>query len=118
MVLWGCLIPHGRVDRRPPCPPQRVLWHRFLAEQKEPVRRKLALEIIKLGMDTTHVVARFEAERQALGMMDHPNIAQGARYGNIWRRIRVTPTFQSARAGQDRTEMPAGKPALRAGPTL
>src|SRR6185369_6847295 len=48
----------------------------WLAEQKEPVRRKVALKIIKLGMDTKAVVARFEAERQALAMMDHPNIAK------------------------------------------
>src|ERR1043165_1545365 len=48
----------------------------WLAEQKEPVRRKVALKIIKLGMDTRMVVARFEAERQALAMMDHPNIAK------------------------------------------
>ena len=48
----------------------------WLAEQKAPVRRKVALKIIKLGMDTKTVVARFEAERQALAMMDHPNIAK------------------------------------------
>ena len=48
----------------------------FMAEQREPVRRKVALKIIKLGMDTRQVVARFEAERQALAMMDHPNIAK------------------------------------------
>ena len=48
----------------------------WLAEQREPVRRKVALKIIKLGMDTKQVVARFEAERQALAMMDHPNIAK------------------------------------------
>ena len=46
------------------------------AEQKEPVRRRVALKVIKLGMDTQQVVARFEAERQALAMMDHPNIAK------------------------------------------
>ncbi len=48
----------------------------YVAEQKEPVRRKVALKVIKLGMDTKQVVARFEAERQALAMMDHPNIAK------------------------------------------
>jgi WD40 repeat protein/serine/threonine protein kinase len=48
----------------------------FLAEQKEPVRRKVALKIVKLGMDTRQVVSRFEAERQALAMMEHPNIAR------------------------------------------
>ncbi len=47
-----------------------------LAEQIKPVRRKVALKIIKPGMDTKQVVARFEAERQALAMMSHPNIAK------------------------------------------
>ena len=46
----------------------------YMAEQHEPVRRRVALKVIKLGMDTRHVVARFEAERQALALMDHPNI--------------------------------------------
>jgi len=50
-----------------------VVW---MAEQEEPVRRRVALKIIKLGMDTKEVVARFEAERQALAMMEHPNIAR------------------------------------------
>ena len=48
----------------------------FSAEQLRPVRRRVALKVIKLGMDTREVVARFEAERQALAMMDHPNIAR------------------------------------------
>jgi len=48
----------------------------FMAEQAEPVRRRVALKIIKPGMDTRSVIARFEAERQALAMMDHPNIAK------------------------------------------
>ncbi|MBK7403777.1 MAG: serine/threonine protein kinase [Phycisphaerales bacterium] len=48
----------------------------WAAEQREPVRRRVALKIIKLGMDTKQVIARFEAERQALAMMDHPNIAK------------------------------------------
>lgn len=48
----------------------------YLAEQEEPVRRRVALKIIKLGMETKSVIARFEAERQALAMMDHPNIAR------------------------------------------
>src|ERR1700680_1808574 len=47
-----------------------------MAEQDEPVRRRVALKIIKLGMDTKSVIARFEAERQALALMDHPNIAK------------------------------------------
>src|SRR4051812_7476811 len=48
----------------------------FVAEQHQPVRRKVALKVIKPGMDTRQVVARFEAERQALAMMDHPHIAR------------------------------------------
>src|SRR5262245_7675822 len=48
----------------------------FLAEQTQPVRRKVALKVLKPGMDTRQVVARFEAERQALAIMDHPNIAK------------------------------------------
>ncbi len=50
-----------------------VVW---TAEQREPIKRRVALKIIKIGMDTKQVVARFEAERQALAMMDHPNIAK------------------------------------------
>jgi len=48
----------------------------YMAEQEEPVRRRLALKVIRLGMDTKSVIARFEAERQALALMDHPNIAK------------------------------------------
>jgi WD40 repeat protein/serine/threonine protein kinase len=48
----------------------------FVAEQQQPVRRKVALKVIKPGMDTRQVIARFEAERQALAVMDHPNIAK------------------------------------------
>jgi hypothetical protein len=48
----------------------------YIAEQIERVRRRVALKVIKLGMDTKQVIARFEAERQALAMMDHPNIAK------------------------------------------
>ncbi|MCU0916416.1 MAG: serine/threonine protein kinase, partial [Planctomycetes bacterium] len=48
----------------------------YMAEQQEPIRRKVALKIIKLGMDTRQVIARFEAERQALALMDHPCIAK------------------------------------------
>jgi serine/threonine protein kinase len=48
----------------------------WMAEQNEPVVRRVAIKVIKLGMDTKQVIARFEAERQALAMMDHPNIAR------------------------------------------
>ena len=48
----------------------------YMAEQDRPIRRRVALKVIKAGMDTDQVVARFEAERQALALMDHPNIAK------------------------------------------
>ena len=48
----------------------------YMAEQEEPIPRKVALKVIKLGMDTKEVIARFESERQALALMDHPNIAR------------------------------------------
>jgi WD40 repeat protein/serine/threonine protein kinase len=48
----------------------------YMADQEEPVKRRVALKVIKLGMDTKQVIARFEAERQALALMDHPNIAK------------------------------------------
>src|SRR5215471_645564 len=49
---------------------------RVLGEQREPIRRQLALKVVKLGMDTSQVLARFANERQALALMDHPNIAR------------------------------------------
>src|SRR4051812_8787581 len=52
------------------------MGHVFLAQQTEPVRRAVAVKVIKPGMDSKAVLARFEAERQALAMMDHPNIAK------------------------------------------
>src|SRR5262249_36450412 len=48
----------------------------LLADQQQPVRRKVALKVLKPGMDTRQVIARFEAERQALALMDHPHIAK------------------------------------------
>lgn len=48
----------------------------YMAEQSEPVKRRVALKVIKPGMDSRQVIARFEAERQALALMDHPNIAK------------------------------------------
>ena len=50
----------------------------YLAEQTEPVRRRVALKVIKPGMDSRAVIARFEVERQALALMDHPNVASAA----------------------------------------
>src|SRR5216683_6385850 len=55
----------------------------FMAEQTEPVRRMVALKIIKPGMDSSQVIARFEAERQALALMDHPNIAKVLDAGTV-----------------------------------
>ena len=54
----------------------------WVAEQKEPVKRKVAIKLIKAGMDSKQVLARFEAERQALAVMDHPNIAKVFDGGN------------------------------------
>ncbi len=53
----------------------------YMAEQEKPVRRTVALKIIKPGMDTEQVIARFEAERQALALMEHPNIAKVLDFG-------------------------------------
>ena len=58
----------------------------FMAEQTQPVRRRVALKVLKPGMDTRQVVARFEAERQALALMDHPNIAKVLDGGDDRRR--------------------------------
>jgi len=63
----------------------------YVAEQTEPVRRRVALKIIKPGMDTRQVIARFEAERQALAMMDHPNIARILDAGTTEEGSRHTP---------------------------
>jgi eukaryotic-like serine/threonine-protein kinase len=80
----------------------------YMAEQEEPVRRRVALKVIKLGMDTRQVVARFEAERQALALMEHPNIARvldgGATRGGLpyfvmelVRGVRITEFCEEAR---------------------
>ena len=61
----------------------------YMAEQEEPVRRRVALKVIKLGMDTKQVVARFEAERQALALMDHPNVAKVLEAGAT--RVKILP---------------------------
>lgn len=70
----------------------------YLAEQTEPVRRRVALKIIKPGMDSREVLARFEAERQILALMDHPHIA----------RVLDAGTFGVAAAGMDSGTAPAG----------
>jgi serine/threonine protein kinase len=98
--LVGMVQAHDRAEtlaffaRNTPCPGneqpgQRIgpYWLRqqlgeggwgvvFLAEQEKPVRRRVALKVIKVGLDTRNVIARFEAEREALARMDHPNIAK------------------------------------------
>jgi WD40 repeat protein/serine/threonine protein kinase len=82
----------------------------YVAEQSEPVRRRVALKVIKLGMDTKQVIARFEAERQALAMMDHPNIAKVLDAGatetgrpffvmELVRGIRITDYCDQAKLG-------------------
>ena len=86
----------------------------YMAEQEEPVRRKVALKIIKLGMDTRQVVARFEAERQALALMDHPNIAKvfdGGVVGEAERNADFPVGEKAAQAnenGRDETDDRAG----------
>jgi len=99
-----------------------------MAEQTEPVRRRVALKVIKLGMDTKAVVARFEAERQALALMDHPNIAKVLDAGatEAWKsEVRSaksdgTPKREALSApseavpkseiGNQKSEIPAGRP--------
>jgi serine/threonine protein kinase len=63
----------------------------YMAEQTEPIARRVALKIIKPGMDTRQVIARFEAERQALALMDHPNIAKVLDAGATGERRDVSP---------------------------
>lgn len=82
----------------------------FMAEQQEPVRRKVALKIIKPGMDTKEVIARFEAERQALALMDHPNIAKVFDAGTTGEFVVPASAGSSAADGEDRL-----KPGRRTG---
>src|SRR5437660_500208 len=83
----------------------------YMAEQEEPVRRRVALKVIKLGMDTRSVIARFEAERQALAMMDHPNIAKvfdaGATETTVVGQASCLPTGSPARDPGKTGETPA-----------
>ncbi len=72
-LLTGEMISHYRMLQKVGSGGMGDVW---LAEQKEPVRRRVALKLIKAGMDTREVVARFESERQALALMDHPAIAK------------------------------------------
>jgi len=75
-----------------------------MAEQELPVRRRVALKIIKLGMDTRSVIARFEAERQALAMMDHPNIAKVFDAGATESALTHPPGTLSSTGGDGRGE--------------
>src|SRR6266513_995761 len=68
----------------------------YMAEQTQPVQRKVALKLIKAGMDSRQVIARFEAERQALALMDHPNIAKVFDAGTIG----IEPEAQAREAAQ------------------
>ena len=63
----------------------------WMAEQSTPIRRQVAVKIIKAGMDTRMVIARFEAERQALAMMDHPAIAKVFDGGATGKGARTSP---------------------------
>ena len=85
----------------------------YVAEQTEPVRRRVALKVIKLGMDTKQVVARFEAERQALAMMDHPNIAKVLDAGTT--EAPGAPASLPAR-GASTADAPARMPAFPSRP--
>src|SRR5437870_5442692 len=76
----------------------------YMAEQEEPLRRRVALKIIKLGMDTRSVIARFEAERQALAMMDHPNIAKVFDAGATESALTHPPGTLSSTGGDGRGE--------------
>ncbi|MFO0808039.1 MAG: protein kinase [Gemmataceae bacterium] len=88
----------------------------YVAEQTKPVRRQVALKVIKPGMDTAEVIARFEAERQALALMDHPNIAKifdGGSTGELGVSTpRFDPSDDSPRSnrGDDSPRSPSGRP--------
>jgi serine/threonine protein kinase len=84
----------------------------FLAEQERPVRRRVALKIIKPGMDTRQVIARFEAERQALALMDHPNIAKVFDAGTVGSVCRTGPDSSPIddEQGPARQVGPTGRP--------
>jgi serine/threonine protein kinase len=72
----------------------------YVAQQTEPIRRRVAVKIIKPGMDTRQVIARFEAERQALAMMDHPNIAKVLDAGAVGLALPDTIAGQQSRQAQ------------------
>jgi serine/threonine protein kinase/uncharacterized protein HemY len=83
----------------------------FMAEQTEPLRRTVALKIIKPGMDTRQVIARFEAERQALALMDHPNIAKVLDAGTTGAVGQAVPdTNVNQRPSQAQPDLHSGRP--------
>jgi serine/threonine protein kinase len=71
----------------------------FVAEQIQPVKRKVALKVIKPGMDSKQVIARFEAERQALALMDQETTASRGRCGESWNSMNGLPSRSSALVG-------------------
>ena len=94
----------------------------YVAEQTQPVRRRVALKVIKPGMDTRQVVARFEAERQALALMDHPNIARVLDAGDHRRRAGPTSSWSWSAASRspstatsERLTVPRAAGAVRPG---
>ncbi len=99
----------------------------FMAEQQHPVRRKVALKVLKPGMDTRQVIARFEAERQALALMDHPNIARVLDAGatdsgrpyfvmELVKGIPITEYCEGAGCGGDGNWAPVFRDGTGAGP--
>ncbi len=74
----------------------------YLAEQREPIKRRVAIKVIKRGMDTEQVIARFETERQALALMNHPNIAHVFDAGSTEEGRDLTPrSWTTEQCGDD-----------------
>jgi non-specific serine/threonine protein kinase/serine/threonine-protein kinase len=82
----------------------------FVAEQDKPVRRRVALKIVKPEMDSEQVIARFEAERQALALMDHPNIARVLDAGATDESSRHTPCAVASADGTRSVPATMGRP--------
>jgi serine/threonine protein kinase len=89
----------------------------FMAEQQQPVRREVALKVLKPGMDTKQVVARFEAERQALALMDHPNIAHVFVAGTLGKAFQPDSSAPIQAGTPEPTRSRAGKPDLPGDPS-
>ncbi|MCI0334265.1 MAG: protein kinase [Planctomycetes bacterium] len=82
----------------------------FMAEQTEPIQRTVALKIIKPGMDTRQVIARFEAERQALALMDHPNIAKVLDAGVVGQAFQPDMNVPPRTSQAGKPDLPTGRP--------